>query len=466
MKENKVRMSDIVSGGIPESEPDKGPHGDGRNPGAIRLSELKNLMSALQTKSPAEKKESERSRTDLIRIKDLLTDAEPSDPTSSEPQNLKQDISHSGRGNKDQKKGLDLNLSGIALFGRETKKQNETLDNREFASPVSEERPISTAKSEEKKASLVSFPDRYNEVEIYNKFTAILNTIKARVKNGREFSIEPVSDLILDVIRTPDLLRNLYQLTIAVPHNSDYNISHQVNTMVYALKIGKGFSFTEKRLHELATSALLHDVGMFLIPENITNKYEKLTSNDLNAIKQHPMIGRKILDVFSAHPWLADVAYHHHERENGQGYPEGFRGNQISEYAKIVGIVDSYEAMTHNRPYRKALMQAFSAKELIKSKNMLFSPSVIKVFLKEISLYPLGSFVRLNNKAIGQVIGTDRTRPLRPDIKVIFDSEGNRVNEPTILRLDQNPIYYIQDSVSESELPSLLFSESAYRISG
>ena len=116
MKIKKVRMSDIVSGGIPESEPDKGPHGDGRKPGAIRLSELKNLMSALQTKSPAEKKESERSRTDLIRIKDLLTDAEPSDPTSSEPQNLKQDISHSGRGNKDQKKGLDLNLSGCFFW--------------------------------------------------------------------------------------------------------------------------------------------------------------------------------------------------------------------------------------------------------------------------------------------------------------------------------------------------------------
>ena len=156
-------------------------------------------------------------------------------------------------------------------------------------------------------------------MEIYNKFTAILNTIKARVKNGREFSIEPVSDLILDVIRTPDLLRNLYQLTIAVPHNSDYNISHQVNTMVYALKIGKGFSFTEKRLHELATSALLHDVGMFLILENITNKYEKLRMTECD---QQLDDRNKNSGCLQRAPWLPMRSNHRRERAGYRGFRE------------------------------------------------------------------------------------------------------------------------------------------------
>ena len=179
--------------------------------------------------------------------------------------------------------------------------------------------------------------------------------------------------------------------------------------MVYALKIGAGFSYSAKRLHELALAALFHDVGMFLMPEEITNKNGKLSAGDLMVIKKHPVLGRDILSAFEEYPWLAEVAYQHHERENGQGYPLGLKGDQISEYAKIIGIVDSYEAMTHNRPYRKALMQAFSAQELIKSKNLLFSPMVIRVFLKEISIYPLGSYVRLNNKV------SDRwSEPTRP----------------------------------------------------
>lgn len=473
MKENKVRLSEIIGDSPPETEANKEPRAEDSE--TIRLSELKNFIEAFQFKTPAEKKDDNRNRNDLFRIKDLFPDDESlgPKPVESLARNTTTGISHGEGENKVRMKGDQTEQNDVAPFCRETIKHKKAEDKKEFAFTVPGERPISTAGTEEnfrsserEKADSVNFPGKGNVSEIYNRLITALNIIKAMVKSGREFSIEPVSDLISHIVGMPDLFEDLYKLTIPVPRNGDYNILHQVNTMVYALKIGRGLSFNEKRLHELALSALLHDIGMFLIPENITGKDAKLTTDDLNAVKQHPIIGKKILETFKAHPWTAEVAYHHHERENGQGYPQGLLGDQISEYAKIVGIVDGYESMTHNRPYRKALKQAFSAKELIKSKNMLFSPPIVKVFLKEISLYPLGSFVRLNNKAIGQVIGTDRARPLRPDVKIFFDGEGNRVNEPTILRLDQNSIYFIQDSVSEDELPGLPYAEPEYRVSG
>ncbi len=289
--------------------------------------------------------------------------------------------------------------------------------------------------------------------EVYLNLKKFLNSVKARAREGMIFDIGPASDLIARIIREPEMIRKIYPFTIPLSLQEDYNISHQVNTMIYAVKIGMGFSYSEKKLHELAMAALFHDVGMFMIPKEITNKYGKLSAADLDTIKKHPVIGKKILSEFRENPWLAAVAYEHHERENGQGYPRGLKGSEIHDYAKIVGIVDSYEAMTHNRPYRKALMQAFSARELVKSKNLLFSPSVIRVFLNEMSLYPLGSYVRLNNRAIGQVVGTDHARPLRPDIKLIFDGEGRRMEADVVVKLDENPIFFIQDSVSEEELP-------------
>ena len=290
-------------------------------------------------------------------------------------------------------------------------------------------------------------------LELYNSLKACLESAKEKIQAKQSFDVQSASDLIMRILQDSDMIHGIYPFTLHVSLQEDYNISHQVNTMIYAVKIGMGFSFSEKKLHELALAALFHDVGMFLMPKEITNKYGKLSSSDLDIIKRHPAVGRSILTAFDQFPWLAEVAFQHHERENGKGYPRGLQGSQIHEYAKIVGIVDSYEAMTHNRPYRRALMQAFSAKELIKSKNLLFSPMVIRVFLKEISLYPLGSYVRLNNRAIGRVVGTDSARPLRPDIKIIFDGEGNRVEGDVFIRLDDNPIFFIQDSLSEDELP-------------
>ena len=128
--------------------------------------------------------------------------------------------------------------------------------------------------------------------------------------------------------------------------------------MIYALKIGMGFSFPRKKLHELALSALLHDVGMFLIPEEITDKDQRLSSSDLNVIKQHPVLGSKMLSIFQP-PLARRGGLPASRKRKRPGLSRRYPGNEISEFAKIVGLVDSYEAMTHNRPYRKALMQAF-----------------------------------------------------------------------------------------------------------
>jgi len=293
-------------------------------------------------------------------------------------------------------------------------------------------------------------------VQIYSAAAHFLQQAKESVVRNNAFAVEPAVNLIARITGSPELIDKMYSLTIPVTQDEDYNISHQINTMVYTIKMGKGFSYSGRKLGELALAALLHDVGMFQIPEKVTGKFGKLTDEDLALIKRHPEFGRKILNNYEGgHPVLAEAAYQHHERESGQGYPRGLSGLQIMEFSKIISIVDSYEAMTHNRPYRKALMQAFSAKELIKSKHSLFAPNVIKVFLKEISLYPLGSYVRLNNRAIGRVVATDQSRPLRPEVLIIFDAEGHRVFENIVLKLDENPIFYIQDSISEDELPNV-----------
>jgi HD-GYP domain-containing protein (c-di-GMP phosphodiesterase class II) len=209
--------------------------------------------------------------------------------------------------------------------------------------------------------------------------------------------------------------------------------------------------FSKDKLFELGLSALFHDIGMFLVPDDILRKPDRLTQEESDAVRKHPEMGRDILSIRGgSYPWLSEVVYQHHEREEGQGYPRGLRGDRIHEYAKILGIVDTYEAMTHNRPHRRAI----SVRELIESKNQQFAPRIIKVFLEQISLYPIGSYVKLNNKSLAKVIDTNDHQPLRPVVNVLFDSQGNRMKADQIVNLKDNSLLWVIGNLSETELPA------------
>ncbi len=288
---------------------------------------------------------------------------------------------------------------------------------------------------------------------LYDALLDHLRIVRRRVIAKEPLDIRPALTLVAKVIQSPGWIRDIYPLTMGEIVAEDYNIPHSANVMIYALKLGVGLGYAKGKLLELGISALFHDVGMFRVPESIARKSGKLSEVEIGIIKTHPDLGRSILEPFRGnYPSLSAVAYEHHEREGGQGYPRGIQGNDIHEFARVVGLVDSYEAMTHNRPYRKALMQSFSARELIKSKHSLYSPQVIRVFLTEISLYPLGSYVRLNNKAVGEVIATDNSHPLRPDVRILYDGEGNKVIGDVIIKLDQNPLFFIVDGVAQGEI--------------
>jgi HD-GYP domain-containing protein (c-di-GMP phosphodiesterase class II) len=225
--------------------------------------------------------------------------------------------------------------------------------------------------------------------------------------------------------------------------------------MIYSLITGMGMKYTTTQLFELGLSSLLQNIGMFLIPEEVINKNGRLTDYEIGLIKKHPEIGAEILQPFQMdYPWLLESVYQHHERENGQGYPRGLKGEEIIEYAKIIGICDCYEAMTHKRPHKQPITQFTSIKQLIESKEGLYSPQILKVFLESISLYPVGSYVILNNGAIGRVIETNKSNSMKPVIHLLFDGNGEKAPDGSIINLSESNVLNIASVISEKDLPS------------
>lgn len=224
---------------------------------------------------------------------------------------------------------------------------------------------------------------------------------------------------------------------------------HMVNVAVFAMKIGQGVGCRDDELPWLGLAACLHDVGMVMVPRRILDKPEALSPDEMALVRQHPEKGFRILQTLGPEfEWLANVALQEHEREDGSGYPRGLAGDQIHEYAKIVGLADVYEALSHHRPYRQMSSPVDVVKSLISGERRRFPDRILKGFIRGLSAFPVGSVVRLNSKEVGRIVATNPALPLRPIVEVLQGPKGERLDPPRRLDLATNTLLYITGSYS------------------
>ena len=139
-----------------------------------------------------------------------------------------------------------------------------------------------------------------------------------------------------------------------------------------------------------------------------------------------------------------------HERMDGKGYPKGIKGGELSEYARIIAIADTYEAAIHSRVYRRSPHEVI--KEMLSSASGSFDGRVLKAFINLIGIYPAGSYVELNSAEIAKVISSNDNFPLRPVVHIIFDSNRKRLNEPRLINLAKQFNLYIKDQLSDEDV--------------
>ncbi len=175
-------------------------------------------------------------------------------------------------------------------------------------------------------------------------------------------------------------------LANAIDANDKYAHGHSARVAKYSKQIAGELGKSEKEVEEIYYAALLHDVGKIAIGDEIVNKEGKFTPEEYEAIKQHSVFGEEILSSISEYPYLAVGAKYHHERYDGKGYPEGLKGEEIPEIARIIAVADAYDAMTSKRSYRPAYPQQRAREEIIKHSGTQFDPKLAKIMLHLIDL--------------------------------------------------------------------------------
>ncbi len=170
-------------------------------------------------------------------------------------------------------------------------------------------------------------------------------------------------------------------LASAIDAKDSYTRGHSARVAEYSEKIAKLAGKSEEECTKIYYAGLLHDVGKIGIEDSIINKNGKLTEKEYAQIKRHPVIGKQILSSISESPYLSVGAHYHHERYDGRGYPEGLKGDDIPEIARIIAVADAYDAMTSKRSYRQTIPQQMVREELVKGMETQFDPKFVRIML-------------------------------------------------------------------------------------
>lgn len=216
-------------------------------------------------------------------------------------------------------------------------------------------------------------------------FLSILSSdVAMAIRNASLFE-----DLRLQLEKNQKLfLQTISALAEAIEAKDRYTIGHTERVVNLSLKIAhqlrkiRRIRNWDEFEHNLKIAALLHDIGKIGVPESVLNKPASLDEKEWEFIKKHPLIGVEILSPIKDLEEVIRAIKYHHERYDGKGYPEGIKGRKIPLISAIIAVADAYDAMTSDRPYRKALSPQEAKEEIKKNKGLQFHPQVVDAFLK------------------------------------------------------------------------------------
>ncbi|WP_460133876.1 HD-GYP domain-containing protein [Pseudomonas sp. S1_E04] len=242
----------------------------------------------------------------------------------------------------------------------------------------------------------------------------------SHARMGRALELEHLGVLVDDISSSIARHPNAFISLARLKSIDDYTYMHSVAVCGLMIALGTELGLSNAMIRRAGIAGLLHDIGKIAIPGAILNKPGRLSHDELQLVRTHPLEGEKTLQATSQMcDMVVDVCLHHHEKIDGTGYPHQLAGDQISLAARMAAICDVYDAITSDRSYNQGWDPAVAIQQMSTWEGH-FDDVVFRAFLKSVGIYPVGSIVQLKSGGIGVVIEQHADSLLTPKIKVFF----------------------------------------------
>jgi len=286
----------------------------------------------------------------------------------------------------------------------------------------------------------INIPE-YLSLETQQRALSILTATMAKVNRNGTFSVDAVSsvasDIVEELVAQADVIIHLTGIAVY----DDCTLSHSLNCSIYSALLARCSGFTIPQIKVITCGALLHDMGKIEIDKQILNKPGSLTDDEFAVMKQHPTLGfnlltKKRLELSSL---IAHMAWQHHEKIDGSGYPRGLQGDNILSYARLLSITDVYDAITAHRPYHQAMKPEVAYNVIRSGLGTFFDENFGKIFLSKIALYTPGTEVLLSTGEHAIVVYVPANNPQRPMVRLISYPDGTPYTPSKDISLVENP---------------------------
>lgn len=282
--------------------------------------------------------------------------------------------------------------------------------------------------------------------ELFNQSKVIQQKVFSDAQHGLPIDLSPVVDITDKTIETIFENSDALACVLNIRNKDEYLLEHSVSVSVLITIFARFLEIDKQIIQELSLGAFLHDVGKIMVPPEILNKPGKLTDEEFTVMKLHV---NHSIDIIKRTPGILplsmEVAALHHERLDGNGYPFNVKGDDISQYGRMIAICDIFDALTANRCYKEGFshIKSFSILRSLAKSNHL-DATLVDQFIKCMGVYPVGALVKLGSNKLAIVESKNADDPTNPFVRSFYNSEENEYTSSEVINLSEHDDFIVK----------------------